>query len=609
MEDVPLSYSRDSIQEYHSYTHHDQGEESKDIKVEIKEEEEERLVSGDQQSMEEGEMIMESKQEESSLHMDTNGSSNGNPPERCPHPLYSRDSTQEGHTISCKVKEEMKMEDDEVDVKEEFLKGHRDPSNDVKREPFGDTNPPERCPHPLYFREKKNHTICRHNQDEELKDIKVEGKEEEEETLVSGDQQSMEDGPLSYSRDSIQEYHSYTHHDQGEELKDIKVEVKEEEEERLVSGDWQSMEEGEMIMESKQEESFLHMDTNGRHVRNSSERRPKSSADWNSKDDGIRPTSPEVNPNAQNIPRPYHSSTSMDVSNPEGSSDQSQTIPSDVQLSSHSAETSTDPSNPGESSLNQGMVHASENPVSCLGCGASFKTRSELVVHLRSHTSVSFSCSECGKSFTEKRELIVHQKTHTTETHPCSECGKCFPEKKRLLSHQRTHTGDRPYSCSECGKCFSEKKRLLLHQRTHTGDCPYSCPECGKCFTEKSSLLSHLRTHTGERPFSCSECGKCFTQQGSLIRHQRRHKSELPFSCSECGKGFTRRAKLFSHQRSHTGERPFFCSVCGKSFTLKENLNRHQRSHMGKNPFSCSECGKCFTRKDYLIRHKCKHAC
>ncbi|XP_040177216.1 gastrula zinc finger protein XlCGF66.1-like isoform X2 [Rana temporaria] len=28
------------------------------------------------------------------------GSSNGNPPERCPSPLYSRDSTQEDHTIT-----------------------------------------------------------------------------------------------------------------------------------------------------------------------------------------------------------------------------------------------------------------------------------------------------------------------------------------------------------------------------------------------------------------------------------------------------------------------------------------------------------------------------
>ncbi|CAI9613366.1 unnamed protein product, partial [Staurois parvus] len=53
------------------------------------------------------------------------GSSHGNPPERCPRPLYSRDSTQEGHTIphhhqsgnlrdpKVEVKEEIKEEEDE----------------------------------------------------------------------------------------------------------------------------------------------------------------------------------------------------------------------------------------------------------------------------------------------------------------------------------------------------------------------------------------------------------------------------------------------------------------------------------------------------------------
>ncbi|XP_077322685.1 uncharacterized protein LOC143956343 [Lithobates pipiens] len=378
--------------------------------------------------------------------------------------------------------------------------------------------------------------------------MKVEGKEEEEETLVSGDQQSMEkDGPLLYSRDSIQEYHSYTHHDQSEELKDVKAEIKEEEEEMLVSGDQQSMEEGEIITESKQEESSLHIDTNGRHVRNTSEGCPISSAEWNSRDDGIRLTSPEVNPNAQNIPRPHHSPTSMDVSNLEGSSDQSQTIPLDVQLSSHSAETSTDPSNPGESSLTHEMVQANDFSVSCLGCGESFKTRSKLVVHLRSHTSVTFSCSECGKSFSEERELLIHRKTHKSETHPSSECGKCFPEEKRLL--------------------------------LHTSDCPYLC----------------------------SECGECFTQQGSLIAHQTGHNTELPLSCSECGKGFTRKSKLLAHQRSHTGERPFFCSFCGKSFTWKENLVRHQRKYMVKPHFSCSECGKCFFEKKKLLDHRKSH--
>ncbi|PIO13685.1 hypothetical protein AB205_0010260, partial [Aquarana catesbeiana] len=111
------------------------------------------------------------------------GSSNGDPPERCPRPLYSRDSTQEGHII----------------------------------------------PH--------------HHQDEELKDIKAEIKEEEEEMLMSGAQQSIGGGGPLYSRDSTQEDHTIHHHYKGEDLIDIKVEVKSEEEERYVRDDQQSMEE------------------------------------------------------------------------------------------------------------------------------------------------------------------------------------------------------------------------------------------------------------------------------------------------------------------------------------------------------------------------------
>ncbi|CAI9574140.1 unnamed protein product [Staurois parvus] len=95
------------------------------------------------------------------------GSSHGNPPERCPRPLYSRDSTQEGHTIP---------HHHQVDGS-------------------SNGNPPERCPCLLYSRDstQEDHTTPDHHQGEELKDIKVEVKEEEEETLVSGDQQSMEE--------------------------------------------------------------------------------------------------------------------------------------------------------------------------------------------------------------------------------------------------------------------------------------------------------------------------------------------------------------------------------------------------------------------------------
>ncbi|PIO11886.1 hypothetical protein AB205_0059740 [Aquarana catesbeiana] len=91
-----------------------------------------------------------------------------NPPERCPRPLYSRDSTQEGHTIphhhqsgnlgddNIVVKEEYKEEDEEYGVMKEFSEGHKD-----MMEPPNTRNPPERCPRPLYSQDstQEDHTI------------------------------------------------------------------------------------------------------------------------------------------------------------------------------------------------------------------------------------------------------------------------------------------------------------------------------------------------------------------------------------------------------------------------------------------------------------------
>ncbi|XP_077345976.1 uncharacterized protein LOC143989623 isoform X3 [Lithobates pipiens] len=125
------------------------------------------------------------------------GSSNGNPPERCPRPLYSRDSTQEGHTIphhhqsgnlrdsKVEVKEEIKEEDDEDGVMEESVKEHKDLYQDTVVESSSYRNPPERCPRPLYSRDstQEGHTIPHHHQSGDPIDIEFEVKAEEEESL------------------------------------------------------------------------------------------------------------------------------------------------------------------------------------------------------------------------------------------------------------------------------------------------------------------------------------------------------------------------------------------------------------------------------------------
>ncbi|CAI9538173.1 unnamed protein product [Staurois parvus] len=150
--------------------------------------------------------------------MPPDGSSHGNPPERCPRPLYSQDSTQEGPTIphhhqsgnlhNIPIKKEIKKEEEEEEegVTEELdcVEGHKDlykglmmdnqpPLTSLDGSSNG--NPPERCPRPLFSRVSTDRTIPHYNQGEEVMGIKIMVKEEEE-THVMGDQLNIEEDQM-----------------------------------------------------------------------------------------------------------------------------------------------------------------------------------------------------------------------------------------------------------------------------------------------------------------------------------------------------------------------------------------------------------------------------
>ncbi|XP_077321607.1 uncharacterized protein LOC143955433 [Lithobates pipiens] len=199
-----------------------------------------------------------------------------NPPERCPRPLYSRDSTQEDHTIphhhqsgnlrdpKVEVKEEIKEEDDEDGVMEESLKGHHNLYQDTMEESSRYRNPPERCP--------------RGNLGDDNIDVKEEYKEEDEEYGVmeefsEGHKDMMEPPntrnppercprPL-YSRDSTPEDLTIPHCYKSGDPMDIEFEVKSEEEERYVRDDQQSMEEDGITGTFIEEDTPTEISTGG----------------------------------------------------------------------------------------------------------------------------------------------------------------------------------------------------------------------------------------------------------------------------------------------------------------------------------------------------------
>ncbi|XP_077345957.1 uncharacterized protein LOC143989613 [Lithobates pipiens] len=472
------------------------------------------------------------------------GSSNGNPPERCPRPLYSRDSTQEDPSIlhhhqsgnlgyyNIDVKEEYK-EEDEYGVMEEFSGGHKD-----MMEPPNTRNPPERCPRPLY------------------------------------------------SRDSTQEDHTIPHCYKSGDPIDIEFDIKaEEEEERYVKYDQQSMEEdgitGTFIEEDTPTDNFT---VDGREMRKTSEDCLTLSPDCKVEDEDITQYSPGENPTTSNVHPAPHS-----VDGPSYSSypEEPQTVRDGAVLPIEKRFSCTECGKCFRFECHLNMhkrSHTGNKSLSCPECGKCFSQKSNLQIHQRSHTGEKrYSCPECGKCFSQKSSLRTHQRLHTGEKpYSCSECGKCFSRKSILSTHQRSHTGEKPYSCPECGKCFSDKANLYRHQRSHTGEKPYSCPECRKCFLVRSDLYKHQISHTGEKVHSCPECGKCFSVKSHLYTHQRSHTGEKPYSCPECGKCFSEKYNLCRHQRSHRGEKPYSCPECEKCFSQKSHLYTHQRSHTGR---------------------------
>ncbi|XP_073467454.1 uncharacterized protein [Aquarana catesbeiana] len=545
------------------------------------------------------------------------GSSNGNPPEKCPRPLYSWDSTQEGHTIphhhqsgnlrdsKVEVKEEIKEEDDEDGVMEELelLKGHKDLYQDNMVETPSYRTPLERCPRPLYSRDstQEDHTIPHHHQSRNLRDdnidVKEEYKEEDEEYGVmeefSEGRKDMMESPNTwnppercprplYSRDSTQEDHTIPYCYKSGDPIDIEFEVKAEEEERYVRDDQQSMEEDGITGTFIEEDTPTEISTvDGREMRKTSEDCLTLSPDCKVEDEDITQYSPGENPTTSNVHPAPHS-----VDGPSYSS-----YPEEPQT------------------VRDGAVLPTEKSLSCTECGKCFPFKCYLDLHKRSHTGEKpYSCPECGKSFSQKSNLYTHQRSHTGEKlYSCLECGKCFSVKSHLYAHQRSHTGEKPYSCPECGKCFSQEANLYTHQRSHTGQKPYSCLECGKCFSEKSSFYRHQRSHTGEKLYTCPECGKCFSEKSNLSTHQRSHTGQKPYSCPECEKCFSQKSNLNRHQRSHTGVKPYSCPECGKCFSVKSSLCTHQRSHTGEKPYSCPECGKCFSQRASLSTHQRSH--
>ncbi|XP_059045141.1 gastrula zinc finger protein XlCGF57.1-like [Achroia grisella] len=282
--------------------------------------------------------------------------------------------------------------------------------------------------------------------------------------------------------------------------------------------------------------------------------------------------------------------------------------------------------------------HSDEKPYSCLSCDKKYKDSGTLKRHVeRNHLENrerNFICENCGKSFYSKSDVKIHMRTHTGETpYACSECPMKFTQISAMLRHVKRHTGEKPYTCITCSKAFCTKEELKNHHMVHTSKKQFSCSICNIMFKYRNNLKKHLRLHSKSDHYICSYCGRNFNLKGNLKIHINRQHSEKSGYCTICSMNVS---DLEVHTRKHTGEKPLKCEFCSSSFgelrALALHMSfRHKKTdkhkclvegcmmafpsrpmlnfhtaklHSTEIPFPCDQCSRGFYRKSDLARHK-----
>lgn len=92
---------------------------------------------------------------------------------------------------------------------------------------------------------------------------------------------------------------------------------------------------------------------------------------------------------------------------------------------------------------------------------------------------------------------ILNCRHNVVQKHECSSCNQTYKTRQELISHIKIdHNGSTPYKCVRCSETFSTSNALSSHVLKHP-DKRHKCRFCGLTFMNLYSLGKHEKRHEG----------------------------------------------------------------------------------------------------------------
>lgn len=129
-----------------------------------------------------------------------------------------------------------------------------------------------------------------------------------------------------------------------------------------------------------------------------------------------------------------------------------------------------------ELDIHEKVKHQNQTLFICPFCAKSLASATILDTHIRFvHNRAreeKFECKICNRKFMRNTCLIRHSATHRTERpHVCEQCGAAFKTKEGIAIHLKRHDGTflKKFDCNQCSHKFTSRHRLQVHLLTHSG--------------------------------------------------------------------------------------------------------------------------------------------